>query len=264
MDLELELAGLDEMPVEIDLPGNAGAQRFQRERLLRSDGQQLGFQRRARRHPLARLGQHVPGHVGAHGARHARTAVGLQAEGRDRDHVPSEIQDRASGVAGVDVQVGDQRGLLHLAHDPGGQDPFLAEGIADRENAVRDARSIGRDAQRRQAGGRLGVRSDHGQIVVLVGGYDLGAVLAALVDLHGDVARRVEHVVVGQDQARPVDEEAGPLARARLHAEHGAARRFVHRALVARAPELGDVGVVVGFAHLLPERRERVVLRPRG
>ncbi len=130
------------------------------------------------------------------------------------------VEQRASGVAGVDGRVGldgffdDQAvGFLHLADgtdDAARQRSGEAEGIADGIDFLADLQ-IGRVAEghRLQVGG---FDLDYGQVVRLVGADDGGLICLAVVECDLDLARFGDDVIVGEDVSFFVDDEAGALA----------------------------------------------------
>jgi hypothetical protein len=140
--------------------------------------------------------------------------------GVDADDLAVPVEQRASGVAGVDGGVGldgfvdDQAvGLLHLADgtdDAAGEGSGEAEGIADGVDLLADLQ-IGGVAERH----RLQIGSfdlDDGQIVRLVGADDGGLVFLAVVQRDFDLAGVSDDVIVGEDVSFFIDDETGALA----------------------------------------------------
>ena len=128
--------------------------------------------------------------------------------------------------------VGSGDPTLKRAHDSGGDGALEAEGIADRNDRVADVDRVGIAERQRPESARLRVDLEDGDVRGGIAPDHLGvhAVLAG--EVHLDLARAFDHVVVRDDVAGVVDDEARP-ARARL-----------------LRPEKGIVGGDLGRDHL--------------
>ena len=169
--------------------------------------------------------------VGRHGEADALRAHGLGVDGGvHADDLAGHVDERAAGVAGVDGGVGLDEALeLGLATPlaPGSSmERFLAEtmpaetvcgeaeGAADGEHPVADLRAVG-VAELDGGQGLCGVDLDDGDVGVCVDADDRGgtAVIGCVVGIGGeldvDLVGLVDDVVVGDDVAARIDDEAG-------------------------------------------------------
>ncbi len=214
-----------------------------------------------------------------------RAAGRREDRGIDADHLALQVEQRAAGIALVDRGVGLQEIVVGAAVDvavAGGDDArghglAEAERIADRHHAVADPRLVAvaeldglqrlvaLDLQHRDVD--LGILADH-----------LGLELAAVVEDDDDVVGVADDVVVGDNDAAGVDDEAGAerlrllRARARRDAvvleellEHLVERRALgkvrHRAAALLLDRLGGRDVDHRVGDLVDEIGE--IGRPR-
>jgi len=148
-------------------------------------------------------------------------AVGVGGdEGGDADDLAARVEERAAGVAGVDGGVGLD-GVFDLVaggHGDGadsgdnaaGHGPAEAEGVADGIDALADDEvgGVGEDG-----GLEVGniVDLEEGEVVVAVDVDDGGFVLAAVGEGDLDGLGVVDDVIVGEDVALLVEDEAASL-----------------------------------------------------
>ena len=154
--------------------------------------------------------------------------------GVDADNLAGHVDERPTGISGVDAGVGLQEvgkdvaaarhdiAALLGADDACGNAGAEAEGVADGDDPVADAGAVGiaewnradalegGDADKREVGG--GVAADDG-----------GLELAVVVEFDADVAGSLDDMEVGQDVALVIDDESRAEAGADL-AAHGSDR----------------------------------------
>src|SRR5262245_55766771 len=82
-----------------------------------------------------------------------------------------------------------------------------AEGIADRQYPIADPGAVG-IAKGYIGQGRRRADLEQGQVRLLVGADDLRRIVLAVGQRDLDVGRVIDHVVVGYDVARRIDDEA--------------------------------------------------------
>src|SRR5262249_53163658 len=147
----------------------------------------------------------------------ALEAAGAALDGGvDADDLALQVDQRAAGVAGVDGRVGLDEVLVHVhvqatalgADDAVGHGAGPAERGADGQDAVADLHG---PAVAQFEGGQvaLGVDADDGQVGLGVDLDLLGREPAAVGQHDLDLVGAVDDVVVGQDDALGVDDEAG-------------------------------------------------------
>ena len=175
------------------------------------------------------------GVVARDGETDAGEALGVGAVQRaDAHELALGVDERAAGVArvdgGVDLdQVGVERvarGALEELVAREGRDDALrdglleAEGAAHRHDPVADLQRRGVPDLHRGDAGALEVDLDHSDVGGGVGAHE-GRVVALSVDGHGDALGVLDHVVVGDDVAVRVVDDAGAqaLAVARGHVD---------------------------------------------
>lgn len=178
--------------------------------------------------------------------------------GVDADDAGFGVEERATGVAGVDGRVGLQGvdvrhvtavaalaargdGPLLGADDAGGDRAGQVEGGADGDDGVTDLDVVG-VAERQGPQACDAADLDDGEVIAAVPAYDRGLGGVAAVERHGDLAAcsgRFHDVVVGEDVAAVVQYEAGAgalcFAAADMQGDHagqrprGDPRDTVHR-----------------------------------
>src|SRR5260370_24315826 len=105
----------------------------------RIGSERLDGEQRARHGPVnfpAILVQQRHRFFDAHDAGDTRTAFAASAEGGKADHLAGAVEKRTAGITGIDVDVGNDRVLLDLADDAGGDDLIESERAADGEDAL--------------------------------------------------------------------------------------------------------------------------------
>ena len=157
-------------------------------------------------------------------------AAGRRVDRRvDADDLAVHVEHRPAGIAAIDRGIGLQEIVIGARIDvplarrenAGGDAAAQTERVADRQHPVADARDVavapgcraqrlvGLDLQQRDI--RLGVASDQ-----------LGLQIRIIVQNDGDFVGIGDHMIVGHDIARRIDDEArterGGLARLRLGA----------------------------------------------
>jgi hypothetical protein len=124
-----------------------------------------------------------------------------------------------------ELVVGDpDLGARQRRDDAAGHRLADAEGVAHRQHEIADLERVGiAEWQSRQ---RLaaGIHLEHRKVGALVGEQHLGLVLALVGQHHPDVGAALDDVIVGDDEAAVIDDDAGtervlhPLARGPEHA----------------------------------------------
>ncbi len=177
----------------------------------------------------------------------------------DADHFAIEVEQRAAGIAAVDGGVGldvvviGARGDVAVARrdDAGRHRAAEAERIADRDHPFAEPQLVGiAEFHRDQRLARL--EFQHRQIGLLVDADHFGLELAAVVHDDVDLVGIGDDVIVGHDDARGIDDEAG--------AERVGLVRLQVAALAARTAAAVLEEVVEEFL----ERRARRQLRHRA
>ena len=134
----------------------------------------------------------------------------------DADHFAVEVEQRAAGIAAVDGGVGLDVVVIGTGvdvavarrDDAGGDGAAEAERIADRDHPFAEPQLVGiAELHRDQRLGRL--EFQHRQIGLLVDADQLGLELAAVVHDDVDLVGIGDDVIVGHDDARGIDDEAG-------------------------------------------------------
>ena len=156
------------------------------------------------------------------GGRPARTDGGV-----DADDVAVQVDQRATGVAGVDRRVGLDRGedralataagvdrAVQRADDAAGDGALEPERRPDGHDLLADLHVVGAaEAGRRQPAHALGL--DQREVGQRVRADDVRRRGGAVVERHQDVTVRLgHHVVVGEDLAVGREDDAGPAAAA--------------------------------------------------
>ena len=185
------------------------------------------------------LGDHGLDGVRRDGEAHAHRAAVRRVDGRVHpDHLALEVEQRAAGVAAVDRGVGldevDVRAggdvAGHGRDDAAGDGAAEAEGVADGDHVLADAHRVA--VAEHQLGQAGGVDLEQREVGLRVGADDLGVELAVVgeADLH--LFGVVDHVVVGDDVAVVLQDEA----RAQRHAVLAALRPLLrHRHALGHA-----------------------------
>ena len=158
----------------------------------------------------------------------ALAAAGRGDHGVDADDLAMGVEQRAAGVAGIDGGVGldglvniGAVGLLHLAD--GADDAARhgsvedAERIADGEHLLADLEAGAVAQGHGLKVGRLDLND--GEVVRLVSSDDGGRVVLLVLEDDLEFTRAVDDVVVGEDVAFLVNDEAGARTLLRLRTE---------------------------------------------
>ena len=137
----------------------------------------------------------------------------------DTNHLSLRVQQRPAGIAAVDGGVGldgfvQQTALLvfertlQRADDAGGQGALEAEGVADGQHFLADLQAAGIPQWERGQASRARINSQHRQVGQRVEPHNFCFKAAAVGQCHLDLAGVRHHVVVGDDVAALVDQEA--------------------------------------------------------
>ena len=242
----------------MDLAHNAAARPVETERLGQVVVDRL--QLRAEPGPLdmaaiARRGDDALDHVGGNGKADADAAAALRIDGAvDADKPAIHRHQRAARIAGIDGRIGLDEELI-VGHadmgarqrrdDAAGHRLAHAEGIADGENQIADLDRVGiLEAQMRQLL-PADIDLQHRQIRALVGQHQLRIELAPVGQRHRELLPALDHVMIGDDQTRRIDDHAGTERLLHPFARHAEAETV--------AEELLEEGIV-------EERRARTFL----
>ena len=164
----------------------------------------------------------LAGQVDGNGEPDAHVSAGPAGDGGvDADDLAAHVDERSAGVAGVDGGVGLEEGFVigdADARAAGGADDaardglFEAEGRTDGEDPVSDFERVG--VAEFGGGEEVGLDSDDGDFGGRVGADDLGFELAPVGQADGDLIGSGDDVIVGQDVAVGIDDDARaePLA----------------------------------------------------
>ena len=162
-----------------------------------------------------------------------RAAARREDRGVDADHLPAHVERRTARIAAIDRRVDLQEIVvgtgLDIAPARGNNSrcdrPAEAEGISDRHDPVAD---LSRVAVAPGEIGKLAVAFDfeQGDVGQGVAADKLGGMSAIVLKNDGDRPRLLDDVIVGDDIAGRVDDEAGAkgdaLGAARLGSAPGA------------------------------------------
>ena len=139
--------------------------------------------------------------------------------GVDADQVAVKIDHRAAGIAGIDrcvslnevfIVFDAQSAPPRGAHDAHGGGVAQTEGIADRKDYIANLQLRGiADGQRGQS---RGVDLQHGDVRTRIGADKFGVEFSLVGELHFDVGRAVDHVIVGENRSVGCDDDAGAQA----------------------------------------------------
>ncbi len=135
--------------------------------------------------------------------------------GVDADHLAGEVEHRAAGIAAVDRCVGLQEIVIGSGmdiarrgrDDPGSDRAAEAKRVADRQHPIADP-GLGRIAPARRRQRRLGIDFQQRQIADLIAPDDVGLQARIIREGDGDLLGVGDHMVVGDDQSRRIDDEA--------------------------------------------------------
>ncbi len=183
---------------------------------------------------------------------------------------PVEIDQRAARIAGVDRRVRLDEEAVVAGSDLGarerGDDPLRhrladAERIADRDDEIADLERVGiAHLEHRKIVAALDAQ--HGEIGARIAQRDLGVELALVRQRDPHVGHVFDHVIVGHDQARRIDEDARPerllhpLALVPAAAEEPLENRIVEQGIARRRLDPRRVDVDDRGRGLLHDRRE--------
>ncbi len=166
---------------------------------------------------ILELGHHRLGEAGGNGeAKPDRAARRREDRGVDADDLAVHVEQRATGVAAVDRGVGldvvVERARLDVAaarrHDAGRHGAAQAERIADRHHGLANAQ-LGGVAELHGRQRLVALDLEHGEIGLLVSTQQFGRQLAAVRQGDGDRVGLTGDVIVGDDDAGRIDDEAG-------------------------------------------------------
>ncbi len=195
-------------------------------------------------------GHHHAHHIGGDGKADALRAAGARIDrGVDADQPAVEVDQRAAGIAGIDGGVGLDEELIIADADLGARqrrDDAVrhgladAERIADRQHHVADLQVVGIGEVEHREFFVDALQAQDGEIAVLVLEHDLGVELALVGqrDLH--FAGALDHVVIGDDEARRIDDDAGAERAHHLLARHRAEELAEQRIVHERVAVLDD------------------------
>ncbi|GAV36779.1 hypothetical protein ROTAS13_04467 [Roseomonas sp. TAS13] len=197
---------------------------------------------------LLQLRHHRLDDVGGDGEADAdRAAAGREDGGVDADHRAVLGEERATGIAAVDrgidlqeVVIGAGADVAAAGRDHARRDGAAeAEGIAHRHHPVARAGLVGiAQLQERQVA--AGIDLQQRQVGALVAAHDPGRQLAPVIQRHLHRGGVLHDMVVGDDMALGIDQEAG-------------AQRLGH---AAARPALGGTEIAAEHAVLRRARRE--------
>ena len=211
----------------------------------------------AARHMALALEIHddFPGHGSGDGEADAdRAAGGREDGGVDANDLALEVEGRTAGVAlvdgGVDLQeivIGARADLAATGgDDAGGHGAAKAEGIADSDHPVANARILVSELD----GGKclaIGVNDlEQGQIGLGIGADDLGLPGLAVIGLDPDLGGVLDDVVVGDDVTIGRDEEARAHGLALMELGHLAGQAEAAAEVLEELAELGGQAVKAG------------------
>ncbi len=220
---------------------------------------QLGAEPRPAHHGGAAPGRrdHRPHHVRRDRKADAlRTAGAREDRGVDADQAAGKIDQRAAGIAGIDRGVGLDEELVvgdpdlgagHRRHDAVGDGLADAERIADGEHHVADLQRVGIAEIGRGEALAAVLDAQHGEIGARILEDEIGVEFALVGESDLDLVRILDDVIVGDDEAGGVDDDAGAqraldlLARAAGAAAKEAAE---DRIVEQRHPVFDDPGGV--------------------
>ncbi len=164
------------------------------------------------------LGHDATRHVGRDGE--ADALPDGHDGGVDADHPPVQVEERTARVAGIDGGVGLDEALVgrhaqvlapRRGDDADGDRAIQPERVADRDRPLADAQLV-RIAQLRHRELALGLDLQHRQVGLGVAPRDLRLELPLVRQPHLDLAGVLDQVVVGEDDAGLVDDDARALA----------------------------------------------------
>jgi hypothetical protein len=202
--------------------------------------------------------------------------------GVDAEHLAVQVDERPAGVPWVDAGIGLQVVLDRIdadptasfrAHDPGRHGVAEPERRADRDDPFADPHRVAIGKLRGDE--VLRVDANEGEIRRGVAPYQTRGQEPPVAKAHGDGERVFDDVIVRQDGAIAVEDDAGPhsalhrcftRARRALVPTHRLRRRLAYRDFDlhdARAHLLGDRGETFGQAARL-HRRGKVSVRDPG
>src|SRR5437899_2841130 len=191
-----------------------------------------------------------------------RTAGRRDDQRVDADHLAFEVEQRSTGIAAVDGGVGLDvvvvRALADVAvarrYDTGRDRAAEAEGVADRDYPFAEPQLVGiAELHRDQRLHRLELQDRN--VGLLVDPDQLGLDLCAVVHDHVDFVGIRDDVIVGDDDARFIDDEAG--------AERIGFARRLHLAVLVAALRRTAAAVLEEVVEELLKRRARRQLRHR-
>jgi hypothetical protein len=185
-----------------------------------------------------------------------RSAVLRRDHGVDADHFAADVQQRTAAVARIDGGVGLNKALelrpdlfpARRAHNSGRHRLLQAEGRADRHGPVAHLDSIGvADRHRRQR--RPGIDLDDRNIALAVRADQPRAVFRRVaIQSHANMIHILDHVIVGDDVAVLIDDEAGSRL---LPAQRLRRGRLLRAVIKEVAEQIGAVVVAVFILVLL-------------
>ena len=158
------------------------------------------------------------GGVGGNGEADADIAAGRREDGAvHADDVAVEVERRAARVAAIDRRVDlhvvdvSRRARVAPAHgrdDAGGRGAVETERVADGDDPIADAH-VARVVERHVREAPAAAHAQHGDVGGFVGADEVGLEVAAVAGADGDFFGAFDDVMVGDDDAVLIDEEAG-------------------------------------------------------
>src|SRR5437879_8416919 len=214
-------------------------------------------------------------HFNTDNAGHAGPAFSARAEGSQPNDLSRGVEQRAAGTAGVNVDIGHDGVLLDFADDAGGDDLIKAERTADGEHplAFLDWGSAARSPIQRRGrsvwqGGH--VYRQQCDVLLGIGGNQLGRDFVRPVKLHSQILRITYDVLVRQDEALRVHEESRAVPRFAPHGNYGVFQPLELLGKVVGGglcrgygSNLLHLGVVIGQVNILLSARKRYLNVPR-
>ena len=222
--------------------------------------------------PSTRRDDDALDHVDGNGEADPHAAAGTRIDRRiDADQLAVEIDQRAAGIAGIDGGVGlDEEAVVAdsdlRARKRGNYalSDRLADGerVADGDDKVTDFERV-RIAKLEHREIPAALEPEHREIRSRIAQHNLRLELALVGKRDFHLGHALDHVVVGDDETRGVDDHAGaqrllhPLVLASLAAEETAEDRIVEQRIARHGLDAGGVDVHHRRRRLLYHRRER-------
>ena len=208
--------------------------------------------------PLARRDDDALDHVDRNGEADPHAAARARIDHRiDADELAVEIDQRAAGIAGIDRGVGLDEEAVVADADLGARERRNdalrhrladAERIADGDDEIADLERVGiAKLEHREILAALELQ--HREIGARIAQHDLRLELALVGERDLHLGHALDHVIVGDDEARRIDDDARaerllhPLVLASLAAEETAEDRIVEQRIARHRLDAGGVDV---------------------